>query len=183
MFLFTWELFSYFYADKHIPMKIFFSILFFLIPVFTIAQFSDNFSDGDFTGNPAWTGDNAKWIVNSGQLQSNSGTASDIFHLSTASTLATDAQWELTVRLDFSTSSNNYVDIYVTSDSSNVTGTAHGYFVRIGNTADEISLYRKDGASSTKIIDGADGRSQPASSNNIFHLLVKRSAANDWMLQ
>lgn len=157
--------------------------LFFIAPLLVSAQFTDNFSDGNFTSNPAWSGDNAKWQVAGGQLQSNSNTASDVFYLSTPSSLASDAQWELFIKLDFSTSSNNYVDVYLVSDSANLKGPLNGYFVRIGTTQDEISLYRKDGLTLTKIIDGVDGRSQTTSSNNMIKLKVKRSIANNWLLE
>jgi hypothetical protein len=157
-------------------------IFIFILPLFVHAQLADNFNDGDFTNNPMWSGDAAKWQVNSGQLQSNSTVVNDTFYLSTPSTLASDAQWELFVKLDFSTSGNNWVDIYLTSDNANLKGFVNGYFVRIGNTADDICLYRNDGNISVKIIDGVDGRSQPASSNNRFKIKVTRTSSNMWTL-
>jgi hypothetical protein len=42
---------------------------------------------------------------------------------------------------------------------------ANGYFVRIGGTPDEISLYRDDAGVAVKIIDGTDGRAQVNSSD------------------
>ncbi|HYH16405.1 MAG TPA: lamin tail domain-containing protein, partial [Flavisolibacter sp.] len=50
--------------------------------------------------------------------------------------------------------------------------TTTGYFVRIGNTADEVSLYRKDGGSITKIIDGVDGLTN--TSDNTLRLKILR---------
>ncbi len=154
-----------------------------IVPLIANAQLTDNFSDGDFTSNPAWSGDVSKWQVNNGQLQSNNNTASDVFYLSTPSTAATNAQWEFFIKLDFSTSSNNYVDIYLISDSANVKGSLNGYFVRMGGTPDEISLYRKDALTITKIIDGVDGRSQSTSSNNLLKIKVKRNITNNWILE
>ncbi len=59
--------------------------------------------------------------------------------------------------------------------------TTTGYFVRIGNTNDEICLYRKDnGGVITKIIDGADGVLN--SSNNVMKIKVIRDASNQWIL-
>ena len=143
----------------------------------TKAQFSDNFSDGDFTANPAWIGSTADFIINAeGQLQSNSTVASTSFYLSTPSTLATEAEWEFYTRLAFSTSGSNYVDVYLVSASSDLLSTSNtGYFVRIGNTADEISLYKKQGSTETKIIDGADGL---LGSNNTLKIKVTRNSAN-----
>ena len=63
-------------------------VVFFSMPVY--AQVSDNFSDGDYTANPVWTGSSADWIVNSAlQLQSNNQVANSTFFISTPNTLAT----------------------------------------------------------------------------------------------
>ena len=114
----------------------------------TEAQFTDNFSDGDFTNNPVWTGSSSDWIVNtSSQLQSNNTVANSTFYITTPSTLATTAQWEFYVKLTFNTSSTNYVDVFLTASANDLAAaTTNGYFVRIGNTADEIALYKKNQA-------------------------------------
>lgn len=163
--------------------KIFFGLISLLFFVDTVhAQFSENFDDGNFTSNPAWTGGVSDFIVNAGlQLQSNNTVANSTFYLSTDNTLATSAQWDFYVKLTFNTSSANYVDVFLTASASDLTaGTTNGYFVRIGNTADEICLYRKSGATSTKIIDGADGTTN--SSNNAIRIRVTRDASNQWAL-
>jgi hypothetical protein len=147
------------------------------------AQFTDNFNDGDFTSAPAWLGNTADWTVNpSFQLQSNNLVANSQYYLSTASTLATGAQWEFYVKIDFNPSSANYIDVYLTSSASDLTNAAiTGYFVRIGNTTDEISLYRKDAAGSgVKIIDGADNILNVSTSQ--MKIKVTRTAANQWVL-
>jgi hypothetical protein len=146
-------------------------------------QFTDNFSDGDFTANPSWTGNTADWIVNpSLQLQSSNMVANSTFYLSTANTLATVAQWEFYCQITFNPSSANYIDVYLTASASDITlNTTTGYFVRIGNTDDEISLYRKDATGvAVKIIDGVNGILN--TSNNIMKIKVFRNAANLWSL-
>jgi len=109
------------------------------------AQWQENFSDGNFTSNPAWMGDTAEWVVNDTfALQSNCQRSNHFFQLRTASTPALSVRWEITVRLGFNTSSVNYVDIYLISadmDLGSASNTA--YFVRLGGSTDEISLYRK----------------------------------------
>jgi Lamin Tail Domain/Bacterial Ig-like domain len=85
------------------------------------------------------------------------------------------------VRLDFATSSANYSDIFLTASASDLTAIGNiGYFVRIGNTADEICLYRKDGNSILKIIDGTDGVTN--NSTNTIKIKVTRDGANQWTL-
>ena len=147
------------------------------------AQFTDNFTDGNFTANPTWVGNTADWTVNPAlQLQSNNTVANSSFYLSTASTLATTAQWDFYCNLSFNTSGANYADVYLTASASDITlNTTTGYFVRIGNTLDEIALYRKDASGTvTKIIDGMDGTTN--TSNNILKIRVIRTAANVWIL-
>lgn len=146
------------------------------------AQLTESFTDGDITTNPAWGGGLADFTVNPVfQLQSNNSIVNSTYYLSTASTLATTAQWEFYHQISFNPSSANYTDVFLTAGASDLTATTtNGYFVRIGNTADEIALYRKDGAVVTKIIDGVDGTLN--TSNNIMKIKVVRNAANQFTL-
>ena len=150
--------------------------------LFTKAQLTESFTDGDITTNPAWGGGLTDFTVNPAfQLQSNNSIVNSTYYLSTASTLATTAQWEFYHQISFNPSSANYTDVFLTASASDLTATTtNGYFVRIGNTADEIALYRKDGAVVTKIIDGVDGTLN--TSNNIMKIKVVRNAANQFTL-
>ena len=163
--------------------KLFLSVLCVLTCGISYAQLSENFNDGDFTANPAWVGGTSDFIVNAAlQLQSNNTVASSNFYLSTPSTKATTAQWDFYCQFTFNTSGTNYTDIYLTASASDLTNTnTTGYFVRIGNTDDEISLYRKDaGVAAIKIIDGVNGTTN--TSNNTMKIRVIRNAANQWTL-
>ncbi len=145
---------------------------------FTVAQVNDDFSDGDFTVNPIWTEGTAGDFKDTlGMLRSNNAVASSTYYISTPSISSSNAQWEFFVNLKFATSSTNYVDVYLTADNSDLTSaTLNGYFVRIGNTTDEISLYRNVSGATTKIIDGADG-TITSSSNNLIKIKVIRDAS------
>ena len=165
------------------------SIIICCLVVFTLfyetlnAQVFENFSDGNFSSNPAWTGNTADWTINTAlQLQSNNTTANSSFYLSTANTLAMQAQWELSINLAFNTSSANYVDVFLIASQSELAAASNtGYFVRIGNTDDDISLYRKDGAgAAVKIIDGINGITN--TSNNNLKIKVLRTAGNQFSL-
>jgi hypothetical protein len=149
----------------------------------TQAQLNETFTDGNFTANPAWVGGAADWIVNpSFQLQSNNLVLNSTYYLSTANTMATTAQWDFYCNLTFNTSSTNYADVFLTASASDLTLTnTTGYFVRIGNTNDEICLYKKDATGTiTRIIDGVDGSTN--TSNNTLKIRVVRNAANLWTL-
>lgn len=149
----------------------------------TEAQINESFSDGDFTSNPVWTGNIADFIVNPAfQLQSNNQIINSSFYLSTPNALSTQTQWEFWVKIDFNPSSLNYVDAYLTASSGNLSSTSTtGYFVRIGNTQDEISLYRKDASgAAVKIIDGVDAVLN--NSTNVMKIKVIRATGNQWTL-
>lgn len=150
--------------------------------LFTQAQFTENFGDGDFTANPTWVGVTTDWVVNpSFQLQSNNLFANSTYYLSTASTLATTAEWSFYCQITFNPSGANYVDVYLIASSPDLKQpSTTGYFVRIGNTDDEISLYRKDASLETKIIDGVNGILN--TSNNVMKIKVIRNAAGQWNL-
>lgn len=149
------------------------------------AQLSDSFTDGDFTANPAWTASAASdFTVSASQLRSANTTTNAAFYISTTSTLAASCQWEFYINLQFNTSGTNYVDAYLTSDVPNLQSAAiNGYFVRIGNTLDEVCLYKRSGplSSAVKIIDGADGITNL--SNNTLKIKVLRTSANLFSLE
>ncbi|MBC7413151.1 MAG: lamin tail domain-containing protein [Bacteroidia bacterium] len=143
----------------------------------TQAQFTDGFTDGDFTSNPTWTGDVADYTVVTNKLRSNNSVINSTFYLSTPSTAIINTQWELGVNLQFNTSGPNLVDIYLTSNQANLKATnLNAYFVRIGETTDEISLWKKVGGISTKIITGTAGVTNV--SNNNLKIKVTHDAAN-----
>jgi len=147
------------------------------------AQVSEDFTDGDLTNNPVWTPDlPANWTVINGQLRSNSSAANSAFYITTPSAKAVDAQWEFYINLQFNTSSANFVDVYLMSEQSNLISTTNnGYFVRIGGTPDEISLYKLTAGTATVLINGTDGVTN--SSNNTLRIKVIRDVNNLWSLK
>ena len=162
-------------------------ILLLLVYLSSFSQFSDNFSDGDFTTNPAWTGETSRFIVNAlQQLQSNGISATDTIYLTTQNTFIDQTgttEWNFWVKLDFSPSSSNYARVYLISDTANLQAPVKGYFVQIGGITgnnDAIDLYRQDGNSTTKIIAGIPGHA--GKSVNILRIRVLRDNAGNWQL-
>ena len=149
---------------------------------FSMAQLTDNFSDGDFTNNPEWVTDNpANWTIDNLRLRSNSQVSNHTFCIATTSTKVTNAQWEFLVHLQFNTSSANYVDVFLVSENGNLLDPGNsGYFVRIGGTPDDVSLYRLTNGSAAIIINGTDGVTN--SSNNLLRVKVTRDASDLWTL-
>jgi hypothetical protein len=141
------------------------SVLFFMliVPIFCIGQVNESFSDGNFINNPNWTGTTANFFVNSVfQLQSQAPTTS-VSYLFTPSEAFDNATWECWVKITYPTSSSNYAIIYLASDTNDPSSGCNGYYVQIGGTNDEVSLFVQEGTKKTKIIDGADKRTDGSS--------------------
>ena len=148
-----------------------------------LAQISDDFSDGNISGNPEWIGNIDQFTINAeDQLQLNAPAQTGISVLSTTSEIINEATWTFDVRLDFNPSSSNYLDVYLVSDQQDFSLPLNGYFVRIGNTADEVSLYRQSGerSSAEKIIDGLDDRIDMGVVE--IGIQVTKDATNEWEL-
>jgi hypothetical protein len=144
------------------------------------AQLADAFADGDFTQNPAWSGDNAKFLVNSGKLKLQATAVADNAFLSTPSQAIHSGSWEFYLQMDFTPSSTNYAKVYLVADHSNLVMPLNGYFIKAGNTAREVSLYRQNGSVETRIIDGLDDRIN----QSIVKVKIKviRSVSGNWQL-
>ena len=116
----------------------------------------EDFTDGDFATNPKWTGDEADFLVVDGKLKSNGPEETSVLYLSTPSKAIEEASWSFLVELGFAPSSSNQVRVYLVSDNADLEAELQGYFVEIGQSgADQIKLYRQDGASSVLLFTGA----------------------------
>lgn len=152
-----------------------------LFPLLSMAQLSDSFDDGDFSSAPAWSGDDADFEIDSEfQLHLIGPEEPNTSHLSTLSQAINDAQWDISCRMDFNPSGSNLTRVYLTSTSPNLEGNLDGYFVLLGTSADDVSLYRQDGSSVTQIIDGTDDLLDVAAVD--IAIRVTRSASGDWEL-
>ncbi len=153
-----------------------------LAPLGSMAQFMDDFSDGNFTSNPTWTGDAVNFEVDGSQkLHLNAPAESDTSYLSVASGAINDATWEFLVEMDFNPSSSNLTRVYLVSNNADLTGNLNGYYVRLGGeTQDRISLYRQDGTSSSQLLTSADGLLSTDPSG--ARVRVTRTATADWEL-
>jgi len=137
---------------------IFFSALLVGLQLPLSPQFTENFSDNNLLSNPRWAGNTELFVVNDmEQLQLNAAEAGTAY-LSTGSEAVDNATWEFDIQLDFNPSGANFAKIYLISNVEDLSSEIHGYFVKIGGTNDEISLYRQDGLEEIEIIDGRDDR-------------------------
>ncbi len=163
------------------------------------AQYTDDFSDGNFTVNPLWSGTTEKFVVDNGILQLDdkeaSGSGSFKAYLSTPSEAVVSAQWQMRVVADVNLTSYNYVRYYLIADRADfLDDSLTGYFVLVGGAKKNISLYKQNGKAITKIIDGTDNRLNVSLPNELeikitcddsfnWQLYSKLSSENDFRLE
>jgi hypothetical protein len=154
--------------------------------IFGQTTFQDDFSDGDFSTNPQWSGDITKYIISgaNNELQlsdlGNSGSASLFVPIN----LRDSAIWEFSIRTNLTTtgpSSSNRIRIYLMADNSNfASATLNGYYLQIGETGslDALQLYKVTNGTSTSILRGTDGTvAGPIINSNIR---IIRNNAGQW---
>ncbi|WP_167856385.1 lamin tail domain-containing protein [Hymenobacter metallicola] len=150
------------------------------------AQLIESFTDGNFTQSPEWIGGTADFQVNTAlQLQSNGPAVTPSnTHLVTASLNATGTTWEFWANLRLATSGSNYAEVWLVSDLADVRATANkGYFVRLGGTDDEVSLFRKNANTTAAVIIDGQNATLSSTTNNLVRVRVTRSVQNVWTLE
>ncbi|MCF8374563.1 MAG: lamin tail domain-containing protein [Bacteroidales bacterium] len=146
------------------------------------AQFQDDFSDGNFTQNPVWTGDTNEFIINgNNQLQLN-GSIVDTSCLVTSNSISNENEWDIWLKMAFAPSVNNNLRIYLISDVEDLKGPVNGYYLLLGENGsdDSIDLFRQAGNNHTKIIDGIEGNC--GASTNTIRLKVTRDVTGFWQV-
>lgn len=163
-----------------------FNVLSFLILFCSssIAQFYDDFSDGNFTVNPLWQGQDSLFFVNpSGELQLNdSSVISDEAYLSHSSlslNYMDSIVWRFRIKLLFDNpSSTNQPRFYLMADNLDLRDPLNGYYIAIGEsgTDDKIKLYRQSGTNSSLVCSGLNTFSENVNVN----LKIKRDSVGNW---
>ncbi len=131
----------------------------------TWSQCADDFSDGDFSANPTWTGSTNNYAVNSGVLE-----LDDPSGLSGQSALATSCEvasminreWRIWVDQNLAGSASNQTRIYFASNgpalSYSGTGSSgvEGYYLQLGEALGEdvIRFFYDDGVNTTLLASG-----------------------------
>lgn len=165
-------------------MRKFLLYLLFLVPLNAFTQVVDDFSDGDFTNNPTWTGDVNDWRVNEAfQLQSVLSATGKTIRLVTPSNFAGNSIWEFYIKLNFDPSAANQLRIYLMSDNEDLNASLNGYFVQIGEAGntDSYNLFRQSGTTVTRIIDGPQ-KVRPNVNVAEARIRVTRDSNGNWEL-
>lgn len=150
---------------------------------------SDDFSDGNFSSDPVWTGDTGAFVVNGdGRLQLNETEAAQrSLFTGFATTSLDNREWRCFVRQSFSGSANNNGRVYLSATagisafSDGESAGAMGYFLQFGESGsgDAIRLFRDDavGESTTLIASGTEGQ---ISGSFEYTLRVTRDGSGNW---
>jgi hypothetical protein len=144
------------------------------------AQIMEDFNDGDWSNGVSWIASSTDWAIENGTLRSVNATDQADFQCYLPSSRVKNTQWMLWLNLKFNTSSANYSDLFLAADTAPAQA-MNGYYVRIGNTKDEVSLYRLQNGVSTELISGVDGLLN--TSDNTLRLRVTCSEFYEWKLE
>jgi hypothetical protein len=136
------------------------------------AQFSDSFSDGELNNNPKWIYNAGDFEVLSGRLKTlNANGGAVKYGISSLANYDSAEIFSWEFQYGINPSSANYTEFWIAADSV-VEKAKNGYFVRAGNTKDEISLYKMVNGVATEILSGADGELNKT--NNYYRVWLER---------
>ena len=136
------------------------------------AQFSDSFTDGELNNNPKWIYNAGDFEVLSGRLKTlNTNGGAVKYGISSLANYDSAEIFSWEFQYGINPSSANYTEFWIAADSV-VEKAKNGYFVRAGNTKDEISLYKMVNGVATEILSGADGELNKT--NNYYRVWLER---------
>ncbi len=146
------------------------------------AQVTENFNDGDFIANPAWTGDGNQFAINNGQLQLNSSGTDSSYLTTSYGYSGGNYEWDFWLKESFAPSSSNYGRIYLVSNQQNLEGSLNGYFLQFGESGsnDAIELFRQDGTATISLGRGISGQ---IANSFITSVKVIRDTLGNWKVQ
>jgi len=140
-------------------------------------QIEEYFDNGHLNN---WQGDKSAFVLDqTDQLQLNASGAGS-YYLVHPATALNESRWQLNIHFEFNPSSANFLRFYLISDTPDLHGELNGYYLKVGGTPDEVSLYRQDGNQHTILIDGRDKilDSNPV----VLGLTVTRDNTGNWTL-
>ncbi|WP_416867885.1 MAG: lamin tail domain-containing protein [Imperialibacter sp.] len=149
----------------------------------SLCQVIDDFSDGDLSANPVWSGNTEYFTFNAGEskLRSQGPDIETSYFISTPNQFVKWTTWEFSVKLSVSPSNTNNMRIYLMADQENLTTSLNGYFIRIGEggSNDGVDLYRQNGTSTSRIMHSFDAA---MSSGANARIRVTRDDVGNWTL-
>lgn len=152
-----------------------------LYPIIVFTQISDDFSDGNFTQNPTWLGNQEKFVVNNDLRLQLKDDEAGVSILTTVNNTATNCEWRIWVKLSFSPSSNNNARVYLIADNADLSGSVDGYFLQLGESGsnDAIELFKQSGSEIVSVCRGAEAL---ISSSFEIGIKITRDEYNLWKI-
>ncbi|MCA1744337.1 MAG: lamin tail domain-containing protein [Bacteroidales bacterium] len=155
------------------------------------AQFSDSFLDGDFSGDPEWIGTSELFTVDLDQpaLRLAAPAVAGEASLFTASQSMEEAVWQFSFRMGFNPSSANYTRVYLAGDAINMAQLQRAFYLVLGSSADNISLWQVRNGQHELLINGLAGRlnrSTPEGEIKVTRhkggeMILETKMEEDWM--
>lgn len=121
-------------------------------------QFTESFTDGDYTNNPQWTGQYENFAINPWKQLQTKANGAAISYLSTRCRVNSQAEWSFWCRIACEPSSYNYLRIYIVSTTEDP-ATGDGLYVQAGGADKNITLYQQHG-DARKLLIANDERKQ-----------------------
>jgi hypothetical protein len=130
------------------------------LPVSLFAQVYEDFSDGDFTVDPSWYGDQGHFKLCSTSAVPEeqrpalqlSAPEAGISSMVVVSPYTGEMEWHFWVKLSLNTSAGNFARVYLLSSGLDLKVPLNGYFLQIGGTDDSVKFFRQDSAQLTPLL-------------------------------
>jgi hypothetical protein len=126
-----------------------------------------------------WKGDNTCFIVSQdNRIQLKAPKDKENAYLSTPSEVIRNAEWELSVQMDFNPSASNYLRYYLCSDNPVLSDSLNGYYLQLGNGNDQILFYKQTGMTMKKL---GESESKRLDSDTVkIDVKVKKDEDGNW---
>jgi len=114
------------------------------------AQINERFDGESFSD--VWQGDIDRFVLANNRLKLDAPRVAGQSYLSAPSTAINNAEWKLSLEMNFMVSQQNYARFYLCSDNPDLNGELNGYYLRIGGSSRrEISLHRQTGSTNRSL--------------------------------
>lgn len=141
-------------------MKRIIGIICFLSSLWSCSPLADELSDetkDEWTSRLTWSGDTDRFKISNEGLRLNDEEKADgSAFLTTPSSTIRGTRWEFRVHLFFNPSASNYARFYLASSFDRLSGGLNGYFLQIGGSKDQVSLYRQEGLDTKLLASGRE---------------------------
>lgn len=155
--------------NKLIPSK-------FLVLYSTILLFNLFPTNAQFNG---WTGDTSAFTVTNNKIESQFDVNRTEAWIAKQTSFTGDCTWEIQTTFDFNSSSSNFSIVYISTNNASFSS-FNGYYILIGGSNDEVSLFSKEGNHEQRLITGIEKRIDQKSID--VSIKLHRSSLGVWTL-